>query len=1086
MLVCFSFSVGSYSFDVGLTKAQYYVDRAQARHTASEKRAAVKAAKAARAAAAAAAAAEGGDPAPEEDPDVSADDVEEPEEVTQPLPGIVMLDVEGNRLSASIDGSVKTVLARDAFNVVPDSGDKDYIPPQYYSPTTDPLPPRLFLIRRDQTGMELIVEESMTDYRAVLSLAPAGRIVTLDPQPLKTAADVLPQGTAALQFLVRQQPPTPFAFTPVAPVVVRSVFGTPVLGRGMGVPMRAEAAQRWLQLADANAPQFVQLRHVFQLPVLEAPTQATAVADRESFRRWKKEQGDKDVLFTVSDDRTAEERETEGRLQDQALVERQTRQSLLREGARSAVAQSRASSSMAGQRSTAGSPSLGTMLVPPFGAGSIGVTATKPLPEDVRDRPKLKEQVAVAAHTGDGTTPYFQDAAAQHHFEIVQLVRSLCFPSATKNTQGLAGSTQRLPVPSERQADQTVAMHHLNLLSGLKDILSLPAGALPRRLDLTKAPLGPVMDKAPKLSAAHATAFAALLGALGFDRSGDAFIRTISDAECAQAVSALSSEVARVRAGLERSSDAGGLGLKGPVRQTGAARSSSTAAVTTRAPDDDTDSDEEGNLHNRSDSNLGVTFAPFKSATVKLRPTSPGDLDETVNDGTVFESPAVDAAHQPYMRAATPSQQEAKRQQKQTLLQHQLSMARANRESTLRAQELQATALHEQHLAAQQLPGRFGETVSVDTLQARASQHKQIAQAVVDGLSLRSPLLDVYGKPRAERVQLPLEAQGLAQAEPNAAYMGHEAEVQAKQRVRTMSTMGQEKFGLTQALNHASVLTGTSLHPSQVEVQPPLATLSGPVMSAAAVAFPEFRMMPAVVDFGAVQFGCTYRIALSLVNCGAARGRFQVSAPAASPMLVRVLYRPGPVYPGISVRVEVELFAGQVGSWSEQLTVTTERSVFHVPLSAECLSTMPGMTPAPLLAASSTFDNVKSASQNANNTMASALSSTGTGVPQLGASRLVANVPSQFVHTSFAKLGRAVPAPSYTGVSFSRTGTKSTDPHDVPSGLDDMDHEEPALEHGVLPPSNAKEPSIPSDLHAKPDVSSDQTVADLKKKTAKK
>jgi hypothetical protein len=167
------------------------------------------------------------------------------------------------------------------FTPIQASGETDYIPPQYYTPGTDPLPPRLFIIRRDLSGLELVADAEMANFRALL--ARGGQAVTVPPQALRAAADVIPAGTEGLQFLLPTPAPRPFHFAPVVPTVVRSIFGAPHLGGGLGVPMRPEAATRWLQLTDPAAAQYVTLRHILLFPVMLLATQQTAVADRTKY-----------------------------------------------------------------------------------------------------------------------------------------------------------------------------------------------------------------------------------------------------------------------------------------------------------------------------------------------------------------------------------------------------------------------------------------------------------------------------------------------------------------------------------------------------------------------------------------------------------------------------------------------------------------------------------------------------------------------------------------------------------------------------------------------------------------------------------
>jgi hypothetical protein len=57
-----------------------------------------------------------------------------------PSPSLRVLDLEGNRIVSDLGGRVELVLARDSFNVVPESADGDYIPPQYVAVLFDQSP----------------------------------------------------------------------------------------------------------------------------------------------------------------------------------------------------------------------------------------------------------------------------------------------------------------------------------------------------------------------------------------------------------------------------------------------------------------------------------------------------------------------------------------------------------------------------------------------------------------------------------------------------------------------------------------------------------------------------------------------------------------------------------------------------------------------------------------------------------------------------------------------------------------------------------------------------------------------------------
>lgn len=104
-----------------------------------------------------------------------------------------------------------------------------------------------------------------------------------------------------------------------------------------------------------------------------------------------------------------------------------------------------------------------------------------------------------------------------------------------------------------------------------------------------------------------------------------------------------------------------------------------------------------------------------------------------------------------------------------------------------------------------------------------------------------------------------------------------------------------------------------------------------------AIEFPSFTLQPQVAQFGTVTRGLTYRMALMLTNTGVESGRFVVSQPAlpkGSDMLLRVLYRPGIVAPGMQKKLELELYAGEEGDFANSVTIRTPRFTFNLPVIA--------------------------------------------------------------------------------------------------------------------------------------------------------
>jgi len=70
-------------------------------------------------------------------------------------------------------------------------------------------------------------------------------------------------------------------------------------------------------------------------------------------------------------------------------------------------------------------------------------------------------------------------------------------------------------------------------------------------------------------------------------------------------------------------------------------------------------------------------------------------------------------------------------------------------------------------------------------------------------------------------------------------------------------------------------------------------------------------------------------------------GRFQVKQPVVyshdQSNRIRVLFRPGPVAPGMSRRLEVEFTAVNLGHYSNQIVIATEKDIFRFAVTANVI-----------------------------------------------------------------------------------------------------------------------------------------------------
>jgi hypothetical protein len=103
----------------------------------------------------------------------------------------------------------------------------------------------------------------------------------------------------------------------------------------------------------------------------------------------------------------------------------------------------------------------------------------------------------------------------------------------------------------------------------------------------------------------------------------------------------------------------------------------------------------------------------------------------------------------------------------------------------------------------------------------------------------------------------------------------------------------------------------------------------------------RFQLQPAVVDLGRMAAGSTYRVTVSLTNVGNVKSRWRALQPAPNPRegsatVLRVLYRPTPLAPGMRVRLELEVYAGtrpaDLGAFKRTVRVDTETDVFRLPV----------------------------------------------------------------------------------------------------------------------------------------------------------
>ena len=101
-----------------------------------------------------------------------------------------------------------------------------------------------------------------------------------------------------------------------------------------------------------------------------------------------------------------------------------------------------------------------------------------------------------------------------------------------------------------------------------------------------------------------------------------------------------------------------------------------------------------------------------------------------------------------------------------------------------------------------------------------------------------------------------------------------------------------------------------------------------------------FELFPEKLDMGVLAVSSVYRLGFSLRNVGVESARFRVKQPSTDGL--RVVFKPGPVAPGMLARLEVEFAlpgdTSLLGEVLDEVVITTEADVFHVPISARVVT----------------------------------------------------------------------------------------------------------------------------------------------------
>lgn len=204
---------------------------------------------------------------------------------------------------------------------------------KYLPLPSDPLPPRLFIIRGDGSGHELLVPDEFLKWMEGVRSDPSTIIVPPEPLPqvnpegrqsssslglrsvssrnTHSAADMRLRSSQSLTFLKELLPFSPYIRTPNIPSVMKA----------------HPDARGWMGQMKGPTT-FIVYRAVTQHPPLTDNELDTVHADLQAHRDFREKQVEEDDKYVVDDPRSEQERHEEVLLQHKVLALRQQREEI--------------------------------------------------------------------------------------------------------------------------------------------------------------------------------------------------------------------------------------------------------------------------------------------------------------------------------------------------------------------------------------------------------------------------------------------------------------------------------------------------------------------------------------------------------------------------------------------------------------------------------------------------------------------------------------------------------------------------------------------------------------------------------------
>jgi hypothetical protein len=909
------------------------------------------------------------------------------------------VDREENTFVTTISGQAGALLGR--HKGIQSGVDRDMIPAKFYPPPENPMPPRLFIIRADATGYELLTKRDIERYIHMASCDPLAPLSILPSEYVSSSSSSTSNGSTTStdapishKFLQTLHAPSSYIRQPVVPNVIKATPNGQA--RSLSTPTS-----------------FVMYRHVIEYPVVSQSDINTVIQCRDQYRIWKANTLRHDQEADVEDVRSDYQRHQEQLLAGELMAERQRRAAIRhadvhREAAHERIVLdgvqhigngdiplSSVTSVTTGGGLTRGIGGMNHSIAPPLLPSQVttsSVATPHPAAPTVttffhakEDTPVPKQPRAYGAPESippatsvAGSTPYFGHSTFQKRYEMATLVKELrdrayasggdmsvdtllhdlCHWGAALSTLLLAASESnsndvndrirpsipdarlRARVPFTFRVEPFSSALHANALireAAAKFITILGIERAPKVIQLSSPfPLDAnISGKAAKIQSNVTDASSSSMSMATsptHHHTDDRWIVS-DDVLLSEGLSTLQLELEKLHAGV--TSLHGWYGAPSVLREEkdNLTRTSAMSRSTQE-------------LHHSINPNFTVHYSG--NITASLRGTSKDVVgmvnhDDSDDDESKQQDNDVMQPSPPSQPRIIPNDDHALEQRLRATL-HGRPVVHASHGNSFAPRPLpppgssRATIplplQHQLQLQQQQSKNDASQMLSLRPLQPLAESATPTTLLTsgigrVAGAGIAPSTRSISAQPIEPRVPSHSNAaisssttasgvssvggRALRQTASHGSFRRPSAE---KKRARSLTATpllhmvpATPVGNLSQSSSRASIGGGGAIRS----------------MTAATVAA-NITLKPEMIDFGNVAKGGTYRVTCVLTNISRDTCRFTVRQPSSDTLIhLRVLYRPGLIAPGLVRRLELELFAGQPGHYSEQIAIETDK-----------------------------------------------------------------------------------------------------------------------------------------------------------------